>query len=71
MSKLKLSPWHDGNIAPEHVGVYQVESSANGDYYSMWDGAQFLGAWWSVERAITRGTIYHADKYRQWRGVLK
>jgi len=68
---MKLSPWHDGNVKPVHIGVYQVESSANGDYYSMWDGSNFLGAWCSVERAITKGTISHADKYKQWRGVLK
>lgn len=69
----ELSPWHDGDVKPVHVGVYERYSFGN-CYYNFFDGKVWYWGSMIKENALLNYTNSHDAHYYQnlpWRGVLK
>lgn len=73
MNKLKLSPWHDCNVKPVHIGVYQRfydEGTPDEDIvYCFWDGRGWKTYGDSIIEALT--SVAYSGAEERWRGVLK
>lgn len=78
--KLKLSPWHDGNVKPVHIGVYErnwykLDRFYNsGPYYAFWDGGKWMESRISISDALSLESIGHPSHNQEklkWRGILK
>ncbi|HET8688003.1 MAG TPA: hypothetical protein VFM18_15315 [Methanosarcina sp.] len=71
MKKLKLSPWHSGDVKPIHVGLYQVfyKDKIMWCYWNPFWGWAYENKKWALSKKW-RGPE-GASQEKQWRGILK
>jgi hypothetical protein len=68
----KLTPWFDGSVRPERVGLYQRENRVFKHVdYSYWNGV-FWGGWAEQKQSALNncGTRSSAQDFR-WRGLAQ
>jgi len=68
--KLKLSQWHDGNVKPVHVGIYERQYHYN-TMLNYWNGESWR---WPADGYLMAWTLRHELSSSQtlpWRGIVK
>jgi hypothetical protein len=68
---MKLSQWHDGNVEPVHIGIYETSSHKFDGYFSYWDGKKFNGMWGSRSTAEIKSDFGSCSIPTRWRGIVK
>jgi len=73
---MKLSQWHDGNVKPVHIGVYERDIDDLEFKFSYWDGEYWLIACAEINEAFKYKDItwmchsaWQTDV--KWRGIIK
>lgn len=75
--KLQLTPWHNGNVRPKHIGVYErklwknvIFSNWKNVRFSKWNGRFWIVGGCSVEHALIQRAISSIQNI-PWRGIVK
>lgn len=73
---MKKTPWFSKDVAPVHVGVYQVvckQMVGTLPAYAFWDGYEFKSVAqtaYAAARATMRG-LWMLDSSSKWRGLAE
>jgi hypothetical protein len=62
---MKLSQWHDGNVKPVHVGVYERDNSGYLGMYSYWNGKYWTFGFYEN----SKHTIIQSKKVKALRNI--
>ena len=71
---MKLSQWHDEDVNPVHIGVYETRhenDDIDGEYYQYWNGERFGGASCDIETALQYKDSKNGSQNVKWRGIAK
>lgn len=77
MTIQQVTPWFDGTVKPEHVGVYErclLPNTEMSFAYSYWNGKWWIGLEDTPEAAVKlAGSCYCNSRIQalDWRGTLE